>query len=57
MRALWRPCLTSLVMATAALLAATAAHPAAGASTHHTAALVRGCPAGTNWDGATNSCH
>jgi hypothetical protein len=56
MRASWRPCLAALAVAAAALFTGAVANVAASASTHHAAALAPDCPAGTNWDGATQSC-
>jgi hypothetical protein len=56
MRVLSRRYLSPLVMAVAALAAAAPAYLAASAPVHHTAALSRGCPAGTNWDTQLQKC-
>jgi hypothetical protein len=56
MRALRRLFLAPLVMA--AVLSVTPVHLGAAPATHPGVAIVyRGCPAGTNWDNATGTCH
>ena len=58
MRALWRYCLAPLVMAAAVFSAGASAHLGAAAAAHPTVtALTRVCPAGTNWDNLTHTCH
>ena len=58
MRALWRHCLSPVVIAAAVLSAtAPAAYLAAASPAHPAAAVFRGCPEGTNWDHVTLTCH
>jgi hypothetical protein len=56
MRALTRHYLSPLVIAVAALAAASPAYLSASAPVHHAAALSRSCPAGTNWDTQLQKC-
>lgn len=55
MRALWRRLLAPLFIAAAVVSATGLAHIAAGPS-HHRAPMAA-CPAGTNWDAVTGTCH
>lgn len=55
MRALSRNFLAPLIMA-AAVLTAGPAYLAASGPVAHSAAMSKGCPAGTNWDTVLQAC-
>jgi len=55
MRAILRRSLAPLIVA-AAIFSAVAPAPFASAAVHQAKFIPRACPAGTNWDNATQSC-